>query len=92
MLLCEVALGKIKECGLLQDEDNPDAEEEDDNNYDKPLDFKRFQSRKGVGKRIPDPKHTITLSSGLSLFNRMIFVQRFLCFDFRCANATWSID
>ncbi len=59
MLLCEVALGNIKELGLPRNEEN-----DDDDDDDKPLDIKKFQSRKGVGRRIPDPKHTITLNSG----------------------------
>ena len=83
MLLCEVALGNIKEVGIPkgynvdEDEDenenenekassNDDEEEEEEDN-DQLLDLKRFQSQKAVGRRIPDPKHTITRSHGLFL-------------------------
>jgi poly [ADP-ribose] polymerase len=55
MLLCEVALGNIKEIGIREDEDD---------DTDKPLDVKEFHSRKGVGRQIPDPKHTIVRDSG----------------------------
>jgi hypothetical protein len=64
MLLCEVALGTIKEVGITRNQQNEEEEEEDDDD-DKPLDLKKFQSRKGAGRRIPDPKHTITRNSGL---------------------------
>ncbi|CAF3484731.1 unnamed protein product [Rotaria sordida] len=64
MLLCEVALGNIKEVGIQR---NNDEEEEDDDDDDKPLDLKKFQSRKGVGRRIPDPKHTITRNYGVQI-------------------------
>jgi len=63
MLLCEVALGNIKEMGVPRDDEAEEEEEEDDD--DKPLDLKKFQSRKGVGRQIPDPKHTIIRNSGL---------------------------
>ncbi|CAF0916058.1 unnamed protein product [Rotaria sp. Silwood1] len=66
MLLCEVALGKMKEVGV-QRNDEEEEEEADDDDDDKPLDFKRFQSRKGVGRRIPDPKHTITRNDGVQI-------------------------
>jgi len=55
MILCEVALGKIKEIGLNNDDD--------DNT--KQLDLSKFQSRKGIGKNIPDPRYTITRNYGL---------------------------
>jgi hypothetical protein len=56
MILCEVALGKIKEIGLdnINDDDNT-----------KQLDLNKFQSRKGIGKSIPDPRYTITRNYGL---------------------------
>jgi len=54
MILCEVALGKIKEVGLNNDDDDT-----------KQLDLKKFQSRKGVGRNIPDPRYTITRNYGL---------------------------
>ncbi|CAF2691907.1 unnamed protein product [Rotaria sp. Silwood2] len=66
MLLCEVALGKMKEVGIQRNDDEEEEEEEDDDD-DKPLDFKRFQSRKGVGRNIPDPKHTITRNDGVQI-------------------------
>jgi hypothetical protein len=65
MLLCEVALGTIKEVGVTRNKANDDDEEEEEDDDDKPLDLKKFQSRKGAGRRIPDPKHTITRNSGL---------------------------
>ena len=68
MLLCEVALGNTKEVGLLRNvcKDSEDEQEsEDDDDEDKPLDLKRYQSRKGAGRQIPDPKHTITQNYGL---------------------------
>jgi hypothetical protein len=55
MILCEVALGKIKEIGLNNDDD--------DNT--KQLDLSQFQSRKGIGQNIPDPRYTITRNYGL---------------------------
>ncbi|CAF3181779.1 unnamed protein product [Rotaria socialis] len=64
MLLCEVALGNIKEVGVIRTDDD---DGDDDDNDDKPLDLKRFQSRKGAGRRIPDPKHTITRNSGVQI-------------------------
>jgi hypothetical protein len=59
MILCEVALGKIKEVGLDKDDDDDDT---------KQLDLKKFQSRKGVGRNIPDPRYTITRNYGLYYF------------------------
>jgi hypothetical protein len=56
MILSEVALGKIKEIGLNNDDD-------DDNT--KQLDLNKFQSRKGIGRNIPDPRYTITRNYGL---------------------------
>lgn len=57
MILCEVALGKMKEVGLDQTEDD-----DDDNTIE--LDLNKFQSRKGVGQNIPDPRYTITRNYG----------------------------
>lgn len=57
MLLCDVALGNVKE---ITPHDNDD----------KPLDLKTFHSRKGVGQQIPDPKYTITQNYGLFLFSK----------------------
>jgi len=69
MLLCEVALGDVKEVGVRRETENEEEEEEEeDDDDDKPLDLKKFQSRKGVGRRMPDPKHTITLSSSSFCF------------------------
>jgi hypothetical protein len=65
MLLCEVALGNIKEVGAPQVQENDEAEEEEEDDDDKPLDLKKFQSRKGVGRLTPDPKYTIIRNSGL---------------------------
>lgn len=59
MILCEVALGKMKEVGL-----NQTNNDDDDNTTE--LDLKKFQSRKGVGQNIPDPRYTITRNYGLS--------------------------
>lgn len=59
MLLCEVALGQIKEVG---GDEESDSNEDDD--YSKPLDFTKFQSRKGVGNTIPNPRYTITKNNG----------------------------
>jgi hypothetical protein len=78
MLLCEVALGNVKEVGRSRDQDNEDEdeqeeEEDDDDDVSKPLDLERFQSRKGTGRQIPDPKHTITQNYGLS-FKRNDFL------------------
>ncbi|CAF1343422.1 unnamed protein product [Rotaria magnacalcarata] len=58
MILCEVALGKIKEVGLNKNDD-------DDNT--KQLDLNRFQSRKGVGRNIPNPRYTITRNYGVHM-------------------------
>jgi hypothetical protein len=55
MILCEVALGKIKEVGLANTDDD----------HTKQLDLNEFQSRKGVGRNIPDPRYTITRNYGL---------------------------
>jgi hypothetical protein len=79
MLLCEVALGDVKEVGVQRETEN-EEEEEDDN--DKPLDLKKFQSRKGVGRRIPDPKHTITLNSGSFLSIKKKHIFSFMLFFF----------
>ncbi|CAF4329141.1 unnamed protein product, partial [Rotaria magnacalcarata] len=67
MLLCEVALGNIKQVGVIRTDDDNDDEDGGNDDDDKPLDLKRFQSRKGVGRRIPDPKHTITRNSGVQI-------------------------
>ena len=56
MILCEVALGKIKEVGI----DN-----QNDDDRTKQLDLTKYQSRKGIGRTIPDPRHTITRNYGL---------------------------
>ena len=79
MLLCEVALGEVKEIGVQRKQDSDDEdedaeaeeEEEEEDDSDKPLDLKKFQSRKGAGRRVPNPKHTITLSSGSFLSIRI---------------------
>jgi hypothetical protein len=55
MILCDVALGKTKEIGLNN---------EDDDDVTKQLDLKKFQSRKGNGRIIPDPRYTITRNYG----------------------------
>ena len=55
MLLCEVALGNVKE---VTPYDNDDGQ---------PLDLKTFHSRKGLGQQAPDPKYTITRNYGLCL-------------------------
>ncbi|CAF3379069.1 unnamed protein product [Rotaria sp. Silwood1] len=57
MILCEVALGKIKEVGFNNNGD--------DNT--KQLDLSEFQSRKGVGRNIPDPRYTITRNYGVRM-------------------------
>ncbi|UJR15954.1 hypothetical protein I4U23_002874 [Adineta vaga] len=57
MILCEVALGKTKELGF----DNID------NDLNKPLDTTQYQSCKGVGRSIPDPQYTITRNYGVRL-------------------------
>ncbi|CAF1530356.1 unnamed protein product, partial [Adineta steineri] len=72
MLLCEVALGNIKEVGAsrVQTNDDDDDEEEDDDEAkddDAVLDLKKYQSRKGVGRSIPDPKHTIVRNDGVQI-------------------------
>lgn len=90
MLLCEVALGKMKEVGISRNEEESEEEDEDDSD-DKPLDLKRYQSRKGAGRRIPDPKHTISLNTGLFFKTTKIFIKR-IRYYFRCSYATWSID
>ncbi len=61
MILCEVALGKIKEIGL----DKNDNDDDDDDDQTKQLDLKKYQSRKGAGRNIPDPQYTITRNYGL---------------------------
>ncbi|CAF0863254.1 unnamed protein product [Adineta ricciae] len=55
MLLCEVALGKIKETGLNYFDDQTT----------KSLDMSEYQSRKGVGRVVPDPRYTITCNYGV---------------------------
>lgn len=55
MILCEVALGKIKETGLNYLDDQTT----------KPWDMNEYQSRKGVGRIVPDPRYTITRNYGL---------------------------
>jgi hypothetical protein len=56
MILCEVALGKTKEAGLNDDDDDDP----------KQLNLKKFQSVKGIGENVPDPRYTITRNYGLS--------------------------
>ena len=58
MILCEVALGNIREKGINNTDDD------DDDDVTKPLDLTRYQSRKGAGSSIPDPRHTITRNYG----------------------------
>lgn len=53
MLLCEVALGKSEEISDESDE------------QDEPLDFNEYQSRKGHGSSIPDPRYMIKRNDGL---------------------------
>ncbi|CAF4922866.1 unnamed protein product [Rotaria sp. Silwood1] len=55
MLLCEVALGKSEEI----------SDESDD--QDEPLDFDEYQSRKGHGRSIPDPRYTITRDGSIKM-------------------------
>jgi len=84
MLLCEVALGNVKEVGIVRqntndeedenEEDEEQQDEDDDNDFSKPLDLKKYQSRKAPGRQIPDPKHTITLKSGLLFYNKILFI------------------
>jgi hypothetical protein len=57
MILCEVALGNIKEIDLNQNNNDDDGT--------KQLDLKKFQSRKGIGQNVPDPRYTITRNYGL---------------------------
>ena len=87
MILCEVALGKIKEIGLNKN-DNEDADDDDDDDDDdetKQLDLKKYQSRKGAGKNIPDPQYTITRNYGLysneysSIIEILFVFQVFVC-------------
>ncbi|CAF0960955.1 unnamed protein product [Adineta ricciae] len=89
MLLCEVALGNMKEVGIQkiqsnnededeneedeeekeeeEEEDEEEEEEDDDDVNDVRLDLKKYQSRKGVGRNIPDPKHTIVRDDGVQI-------------------------
>lgn len=50
-----------------EEEEEEEVEEEDEEDYEKPPDPKKFQSRKVYGQQIPDPKHTITLNSGVQM-------------------------
>jgi hypothetical protein len=68
MLLCEVALGNVKELGTHRDEEEDNDEVDNDDDQTKPLDLKKFQSRKGLGRQAPDPKHTIIRNDGLFVF------------------------
>lgn len=61
MILCEVALGKMKQVGLMNN-NNGDDDDDDGTNQ---LDLNKFQSRKGVGRNVPDPRYTITRNYGL---------------------------
>ncbi|CAF3862176.1 unnamed protein product [Adineta steineri] len=58
MILCEVALGEIKEMGLNND---------DGDDGTKQLDLNQFQSRKGTGRLIPDPRYTVTRNYGVRM-------------------------
>ena len=62
MILCEVALGKMKEVGF----DPKDDDDNDDDDNTTELNLKKFQSRKALGQNIPDPRYTITRNYGLS--------------------------
>lgn len=84
MILCEVALGNMKEVGL-------DRTDDDDNTLE--LDLKKFQSRKAIGQNIPDPRYTITRNYGLSFTSlSLCVVISVSLFLFRCSYATWKID
>jgi hypothetical protein len=99
MLLCEVALGEVKEIGVQrknvnedEDEDEDAEEEEEEEEEDgKPLDLKKFQSRKGAGRRIPNPKHTITLNSGSFLSIKIDFFIKIFSY-FRCTSTSGRIS
>ena len=82
MLLCEVALGNMQEIGVPRVKENAEAEGEEENeeedeeeeadeeeevDYENPPDSTKFQSRKVYGQRVPDPKHTVTLNSGVQM-------------------------
>ncbi|CAF3795485.1 unnamed protein product [Adineta steineri] len=71
MLLCDVALGNIKEVGASRVQTNDDDDDEEDEDEvkddDAVLDLKKYQSRKGVGRSIPDPKHTIVRNDGVQI-------------------------
>ena len=84
MILCEVALGKTKEIGLPNDEDG------DDDDHTKQLDLSKYQSRKGVGRDIPDPRYTITRNSGMTILKKS-FSYWFFHF-LRCSYAIRKID
>ena len=56
MILCEVALGNIKQISSIVDDDDDDT---------KQLNLKEYQSRQGLGQNIPDPRYTITRNYGL---------------------------
>ncbi|CAF0790393.1 unnamed protein product [Adineta steineri] len=56
MILCEVALGEIKEMGLNNDDGGT-----------KQLDLNQFQSRKGTGRLIPDPRYIVTRNYGVRM-------------------------
>jgi hypothetical protein len=58
MILCEIALGKIKRAGLNDNNDDGDAT--------KPLDFEKFQSVNGIGQNVPDSQYTMARNYGLS--------------------------
>ncbi len=75
MILCEVALGKMKEIGLNKDDD-------DDDDQTKQLDLKKFQSRKGAGQNVPDPQYTITRNYGLYP-KEYSFIIEISCFVFQ---------
>lgn len=96
MLLCEVALGDVKEVGIVRqntnDEEDEEQDEDDDNDFSKPLDLKKYQSRKAPGRQMPDPKHTITLKSGLLFYKKKYYLFLLLMHSSRSTNATWSIS
>jgi hypothetical protein len=68
MILCEVALGNTKELGrstAKNTDGDDDSDNDAENDCSKPLNSRKFQSRKAIGMTIPDPRHTITRNYGL---------------------------
>ena len=82
MILCEVALGKIKEVGLFHNDND------DDNT--KQLDLNEFQSCKASGRNIPNPRYTITRNYGL--YDEERFLLNILPLFLRCSYATRRIN